>query len=316
MFVTCLYAILDPATGRLQYANAGHNLPYRSRAGEKRVAELRATGMPLGLMPGGMMPGGLASDMTYEEKETTIAPGECIVLYSDGLVEAHNPRREMFGIPRLQEVLASCAKECPALIQRLLQELEAFTGPGWQQEDDVTLVAVQRTASQEGGAHGPSLGPTGAEWRTCARFSLASEPGNERQAIRKVAQAVQDLGLPRSKLERLKTAVGEATMNALEHGNKFRPELQVSIEVLASQEAVMVRVTDQGSGPPPGSTREPPDLDAKLAGRQSPRGWGLFLIQEMVDRINVVRGESHYTLELVLLRAVQRPGERDVDPLS
>jgi serine phosphatase RsbU (regulator of sigma subunit) len=90
MFVTCLYALLDPASGRLRYANAGHDLPYRCRPGS--AEELRATGMPLGLMP----------SMRYEEKETILAPGDTMLLYSDGLVEAHNPQRDMFGFPRLR----------------------------------------------------------------------------------------------------------------------------------------------------------------------------------------------------------------------
>jgi len=133
MFVTCLYGILDPATGRLRYANAGHNPPYvRTRDG---VVELRATGMPLGLMPG----------MTYEEKETTLGPGDTLLLHSDGLAEAHDPERKMFGFPRLAALVAGCSGG-PELIDRLLGELDGFTGPGWEQEDDITLVAVQRTA--------------------------------------------------------------------------------------------------------------------------------------------------------------------------
>ncbi|MGD8623108.1 MAG: SpoIIE family protein phosphatase [Anaerolineae bacterium] len=291
MFVTCLYAILDPATGRLRYANAGHNLPYRAHPGNGQGAELRATGMPLGLMPG----------MRYEEKETLIDPGECIVFYSDGLVEAHNPQREMFGNPRLQHMLDDCAGECPSLIQHLLAELETFTGPGWQQEDDVTLVTLQRTDAQNSGQNGRTPASEGADWRTLAHFSLPSEPGIERQAIHQVADAVGDIGLPPSRLEQLKTAVGEATMNAVEHGNNYRPELPVRIDVLASEEAIKVRITDQGSGPP---HHEPqtPDLEAKIAGRQSPRGWGLFLIENMVDGTNIVRGDAQHTLELVLLR--------------
>lgn len=301
MFVTCLYAILDPATGRLQYANAGHNLPYRAHPGNGRVAELRATGMPLGLMP----------SMIYEEKETTIAPGECVLFYSDGLVEAHNPQREMFGNPRLQSLLDGCAEDCPTLIQRLLAELETFTGRGWQQEDDVTLVTLQRTESQDLGAGGVAASLHGAGWRTLAHFSLPSEPGVERQAIRQVVEAIHDLGLAEPRLERLKTAVGEATMNAIEHGNQYQPELQVSIHVLASEEAVMVRVSDRGKGP---SSMKPqmPDLEAKIAGRQSPRGWGLFLIEKMVDRMNVVQDEAHHTLELVLLRKGGTDGNRPV----
>jgi serine phosphatase RsbU (regulator of sigma subunit)/anti-sigma regulatory factor (Ser/Thr protein kinase) len=297
MFVTCLYAILDPTTGRLQYANAGHNLPYRSHPAIARVAELRATGMPLGLMPG----------MEYEAQETTIAPGECIVFFSDGLVEAHNPQREMFGNPRLQTVLAHCAGECPALIQHLLAELESFTGSGWQQEDDVTLVTLQRAESQEAGPDGRTTVSDGTQWRSLARFSFPSQPGNERRAMREVTAAIQDLDLPQPQLERLKTAVAEATMNAIEHGNQCQPELPVDIHVLASQEAIIVRVSDQGSGPP-AQKPQAPDLEAKIAGRQSPRGWGLFLIEEMVDQTNVVRDNDRYTLELVLYRKGQADG--------
>ncbi|HZB96339.1 MAG TPA: PP2C family protein-serine/threonine phosphatase, partial [Herpetosiphonaceae bacterium] len=86
MFVTCLYAILDPADGRLEYANAGHDLPYLRRH-DGSVEELRARGMPLGLMPG----------MHYEEKETSLAPGDNVLFYSDGIVEAHDPQYEMFS---------------------------------------------------------------------------------------------------------------------------------------------------------------------------------------------------------------------------
>jgi serine phosphatase RsbU (regulator of sigma subunit)/anti-sigma regulatory factor (Ser/Thr protein kinase) len=291
MFVTCLYAILDTATGRLQYANAGHNLPYRSHPDNGRVAEMRATGMPLGLMPG----------MIYEERETIIAPGECIVFYSDGLVEAHNPQREMFGNPRLQSLLSNCAGDCPALIERLLAELETFTGRGWQQEDDVTLVTLQRTEPQDLGSTALATNLEEANWQTLAHFSLPSEPGNERQAIRQVVEAIRDLGLPTSSLERLKTAVGEATMNAIEHGNKSQPDLKVGVQVMASEVAIMVRISDQGSGPPVRQS-ETPNLEAKIAGRQSPRGWGLFLMENMVDEMNAVQGKAGYTVELILFR--------------
>ncbi len=104
MFVTCFYAILDPKNGHLVYANAGHDLPYLHRDGE--AEELRARGMPLGLMPA----------MSYEEKEIELDVGEGIFFYSDGLVEAHDPKGEMFGFPRLRELIAEHAEE--AALQR------------------------------------------------------------------------------------------------------------------------------------------------------------------------------------------------------
>src|SRR5215218_4652784 len=134
MFVTCLAAILDSRSGRLQYANAGHDLPYVRHA--DGVGRLRARGMPLGLMPG----------MSYEQKEITLEPGESVLLYSDGLVEAHDPRREMFGFPRLQGFVGA-HPDAATLIDSLLAELERFTGEEWEQEDDITLLTLQRFRS-------------------------------------------------------------------------------------------------------------------------------------------------------------------------
>jgi predicted ester cyclase len=138
MFVTCFYAILDPAEGRLRYANAGHDLPYRRQAGRSEGAEeLRATGMPLGLMPG----------MGYEEKEIVLEKGESVLFYSDGLVEAHDPKREMFGFPRLRALIAEHGEE-RLLGDFLLDELYSFVGEGWEQEDDITLLTLARSATR------------------------------------------------------------------------------------------------------------------------------------------------------------------------
>jgi serine phosphatase RsbU (regulator of sigma subunit) len=136
MFVTCLYAILDPESGRLVYANAGHDLPYRRRADRNEGAdELRATGMPLGLLPG----------MGYEEKEIVLEKGESVLFYSDGLVEAHDPGGEMFGFPRLQGLVGTHRTGGSSMIGFLLSELSRFTGEGWEQEDDITLVTLERS---------------------------------------------------------------------------------------------------------------------------------------------------------------------------
>src|ERR687890_1836002 len=100
MFVTCFYAVLDPKSGTLTYANAGHDLPYLHR-GRCEAEELRARGMPLGLMPG----------MGYEEGEITLREGNCVLFYSDGLVEAHDPKGAMFGFPRLRALVAKHDEE-------------------------------------------------------------------------------------------------------------------------------------------------------------------------------------------------------------
>jgi anti-sigma regulatory factor (Ser/Thr protein kinase) len=141
--------------------------------------------------------------------------------------------------------------------------------------------------------------PRSGARRTLAELSVPSEPGNERRAMEVVAGAVNGLGLPPPTLERLKTAVAEATMNAMEHGNQYRAETPVIIEVSASEADLFVRITDEGSGPPAFDS-ETPDLEAKLDGVQTPRGWGLFLIKSMVDEMNVTGDQHHHTVELIL----------------
>jgi serine phosphatase RsbU (regulator of sigma subunit) len=160
MFITCLYAILEPQSGRLVYANAGHDLPYwrrRTHSASSSTSssggssseegagaalevvmaeELRATGMPLGLMPG----------MSYEEKQIVVGEGESVLFYSDGLVEAHSPEYEMFGFPRLQGMVGTHREGGGStLIGYLLSELSRFVGEGWEQEDDITLVTLERS---------------------------------------------------------------------------------------------------------------------------------------------------------------------------
>jgi PAS domain S-box-containing protein len=134
MFITCLYAILDTESGRLVYANAGHDPPYLRHNGSD-VEELRARGMPLGLMP----------EMEYEEKEITLERGESVLFYSDGLVEAHDSHHEMFGFPKLQGLVGTHRSGGSSLIDFLLSELTHFAGEDWEQEDDITLVTLERS---------------------------------------------------------------------------------------------------------------------------------------------------------------------------
>src|SRR5215211_426873 len=134
MFVTCFYAVLDPKSGHLVYANAGHDLPYLQHGGEAK--ELRARGMPLGLMPAS----------SYEEKEIVLDASESILFYSDGLVEAHDPEGHMFSFPRLRALIAEHAGK-RSLEEALLEELYSFVGEDWEQEDDITLLALRRSPS-------------------------------------------------------------------------------------------------------------------------------------------------------------------------
>lgn len=138
MFVTCLAIFIDPTSGLAQVANAGHCQPYLVDPGGCQL--LRARGMPLGLFPGN----------DYEEIQVAIQPGQGLLLISDGLLEAHNPENEMFGLDRIEAVVNSLGRS-PALphhgeelIAHLLAEMSVFSGIDWEQEDDATLVTVDR----------------------------------------------------------------------------------------------------------------------------------------------------------------------------
>ena len=267
MFVTCLYGALDPQTGVVRFANAGHNLPIVRTADD--AYELRATGMPLGLLPG----------MRYEETEGLLHRGEQIVLHSDGIAEAHGPGREMFGIPRLRETIkeADSGDRLPAAI---LAALERFTGKDWEQEDDITLVSL--------GWHESGL---------LTEFELPSEPGREREAMRRVVDAVAPLQLPEARLEKLKTAVAETVMNAIEHGNHNDASIPFRVTATVEDSDLVVRIRDEG-GDQAIPITETPDVALKLSGEQSPRGWGLFLIQQMVDRLRVTTDGRYHVAEL------------------
>ena len=216
MFVTCFYAVLEPATGRLRFANAGQDWPLRRGSG--RTEELRARGMPLGLMAG----------MTFEENEIVVEMGDCVLLYSDGIVEAHDPAGQMVGFERLREwVMAPPSGE--RLIPALLQQLAEFTGSAWEQEDDITMVTIERALA------GTQL--------LCA-FSVPSMPGNELVVMARVTDSVRALTLPSERLEGLRTATAEATMNAIEYGNLNNPELSIAVEVWVANAQVRVRITD------------------------------------------------------------------------
>jgi serine phosphatase RsbU (regulator of sigma subunit)/anti-sigma regulatory factor (Ser/Thr protein kinase) len=284
MFVTCLYMVIDPSSGKIVLANAGHNLPYILTNGE--VMELRATGMPLGLMP----------DMPYDELEATLSPDQTLVLSSDGLIEAHDEQGEMYGFGRFKSELASLSEQVE-IISPVMKTWQDFTGEDHEQEDDITLVTLRYSGNGSGEDQD-------RDWSLVTDFELSSRPGEERQASQRVLEALAPFGLEERQERRLGTAVAEATMNAMEHGNQYQEDLHVQIEVLNRQSAVAVRIRDFGKEPIEDKPALP-DIDAKLAGTQSPRGWGLFLIKNMVDEMNVRQDEQHHTIELIVNRQDQ-----------
>ena len=134
MFVTVFYGIIDLSTGHIKYSNAGHNPPIVIRRTDGSTTTLEPTGdIALGAVPG----------ITYSEKETVLAPGDSLLLYTDGVTEAMNSAGEFFGSSRLLEICSdSSTDDSPeALLVRIGDSMTAFTA-GTPQSDDITLLAV------------------------------------------------------------------------------------------------------------------------------------------------------------------------------
>jgi anti-sigma regulatory factor (Ser/Thr protein kinase) len=204
----------------------------------------------------------------------------------------------MYGFPRLRAELGALDVAGPDLLDRLLEHLHAFTGPAWEQEDDITMVALRRADA----VASASPEPEAAAEELLAAFSVPGAIGNERAAMDRVAAVVAPLGLAAPRLERLRTAVSEAAMNAIEYGSQGRPEVPVDIVVAATPTELVVRITDRALGGAVPTDPEAPDIEAKLAGEQKPRGWGLFLIRHMVDQMDVTSSDEGQTVTLRLAR--------------
>jgi serine/threonine-protein kinase RsbW len=145
----------------------------------------------------------------------------------------------------------------------------------------------------------PEPPAAGGGWSLLADFRLPSTPGSERRAMEQVEGCARATGIRPAALERLKTAVAEAALNAIEHGNHFRAELPVQVRVSCCSAALRVEVCDCGEG----EIRpcdDGPALQAKLAAAPPARGWGLFLIQHMVDEMKVRNECEGHVVELTM----------------
>ncbi|MDX6641119.1 MAG: phosphoserine phosphatase RsbU/P [Solirubrobacteraceae bacterium] len=135
LFITMFCVIYDPADGRLTFANAGHNPPLLQRPDAPGL-ELDADGAAIGFL----------EDVEFEERTETLGPGDALLLYTDGAVEAQDPRGEQFGEERLADLVAAMAPAgSEALVRAVVDTLNDFTG-GAHQGDDITVVALRRTS--------------------------------------------------------------------------------------------------------------------------------------------------------------------------
>ena len=213
-----------------------------------------------------------------------------MLLHSDGVAEAHSAEAEMFGFPRLLDVVGLEEGSAETSSTAFSWSSTASPPAGWEQEDDITLVALTRVGGSAAAARASSTSPSRsrASRATSAARASASPRRSRRSASSPRSSSAQDRRLRgRDERDRARQRVE-------------RPELLVEIGDPRAKPASC------SSGSPTTAARseipeaETPDLEAKLEGLQKPRGWGLFLIRNMVDDLRVTTDGSNHTVELVM----------------
>jgi sigma-B regulation protein RsbU (phosphoserine phosphatase) len=134
MFVTAIYAILNPVTGKLVYANAGHNLPFIQHGTSNRVENLAHGGIALGAI----------EEIHLEDHIISIEPGDCLLLFTDGATETFSPEGETFGDERLLGVVQSTIGVATTKLLNQIDESLAAFRQNEPASDDTTLLAIRR----------------------------------------------------------------------------------------------------------------------------------------------------------------------------
>jgi serine/threonine-protein kinase RsbW len=125
---------------------------------------------------------------------------------------------------------------------------------------------------------------------TTVEVRLPSRLGFEKVALATAASVARLMGFREERVEDLKTAVAEACINAIEHGNRLNEKLSVGVVLSVSEDSLEVKVIDDGKGMKRAGIAAKPDIDRKMHGEESARGMGMFLIQALVDEAEWVAG--------------------------
>ncbi len=275
MFVTLLAGILDITSGELVYTNAGHNPPYLRRT-DGSVERLDQRHGPLA----GEMPG-----IVYGESRALLAPGDLLLLYTDGVTEAMNDKDELFTEERLVKVIgADGPTSTNALVDRTVSAVETFER-GTEQTDDITVLALQflATSSDEAGL--------------TDKFTVRNHFSELSVVDDKVDAFAAQCKLPTATTSKLKLIFDELLNNIISYAytDDAEHEIEICLEVVGHR--LVVSIADDGLPFNP-LTVEPPDTNSPLAERQV-GGLGIHLVRNLVDEATYQRRVDRNVLTLV-----------------
>lgn len=285
MFVTAFLAILDVRSGRLLFSNAGHNVPYLiDRAGTLALLE-GGRGKPLGI----------SAKYSFTTSERTLAPGDCLFLFTDGITEAMDAGQELFENHRLEECLRETAgRPCAQMVEEVVRRVHSFAGTT-AQADDITAMALR--------------------WLPAARETV----GSERVVV--IASRVADLPIVTRQIDELAAAYGwsgdlradlqvvadEVLVNIMEYAYPVDEPGEIRISFGVSGHAIEMQFEDWGRPFDPLAVMEP-DRTAPLKDRE-PGGVGIHFVRSLMSEVSYSRVDDKNRL---LVRRRLQTGEKYV----
>jgi sigma-B regulation protein RsbU (phosphoserine phosphatase) len=264
-----LIAVLDPERASLAYANAGHVPPVLFRSARKEVEWLGEGGLVLGV----------ESDSEYKMGEIELAPGDMLVLYTDGITEAPRHGRP-FGQGKFTDIVSDYGLGTPGeLAQALRRSLEAWVGEG-ELRDDLAIVVCQVAPDR-------TLGEPARE------LVLPNEPVRVPEMRSFVGGFLGEIRAPVEVSSEILLAVGEAAANASRHGRREQGRSEVRVHCVLEGPSVAIAIADDGPGFDPQALD-----DAALPDRFASGGRGLFLMRALMDEVEVDSSSEGTTVTL------------------
>jgi phosphoserine phosphatase len=277
-FITLFVGILDAESGRLTYASAGHEPPFRYRSATGEITEIESTGIPVGIL----------EETTFDTAQTTLAPGDFLLVTTDGIAEAVNPSEEPFGKERLKRYLCDRHNDGDprSFLEGLFGKVAAFE-EGGVRADDLTALMVRHQK------------PPPSFFARSVRSTLPDKNALLKDAL----DAIRERGLPVAlSTHHLRLCLDEALANALDHGNRQDPNRTISLSLAEEAEGLVATVRDDGAGFDPAEVPDPTG-DSHI---EKERGRGLHLMRSLLKKLEY--RDDGRTAVLVFPTRSGRPG--------
>lgn len=272
IFVTLFIGVLDLLTGHLRYCNAGHDVPFCIQGQTAEPLEAAAN-----------IPIGLFDDYDYQMQNATMLPGSTLFLYTDGLTEARNAGRRLFGHKRLTELMAHCAEKNPKeIVSTVIAEVEQFAGPT-EQSDDLTLLVIRYT-------------PTEDTLTLDEQLTLSNDVKEVARLSTFIKDIMTRIGIGKPLAPKLRLALEEAVVNAMEYAYPAGIKGNVTVRTTFDGERLRLIISDSGIAFNP---TEAVKADTTLSAEERPiGGLGILLMRELMDFINYERIDGRNILTL------------------